>query len=217
MNGFSYYNELIFGGAMRPFRIQALAIFSIILFLSTFSFMHAQKQSEMKPKGTRGNRVQGKWIIPTPTEQGIFTGTWFYIDRNMRFVFFIKEEDGIHKIKIRWEMGNDESFETDWDGKCLYKFRGYDGIVNLEISNPNDRNNLKGKWKWQYLTDTVERVEQSEIEIYRSENGRKLVWLLPDFERIIKKGDNSRRYAYENMHILRKVSDRIIDWEDIPF
>ena len=96
-------------------------------------------------------------------------------------------------------------------------FQGYEGRFNFQTINPEDKNTIAGEWEWIYTTDTMERIQRSKFSIYRAADGRKLVWMLPDFEHIIQKGDDSSRYAYEDFHIFRKISDRIIDWEDIPF
>lgn len=202
---------------MNSFRLKAMVILLTLLFFFASSMPFAQKDIRKKPRGSAYVRPEGVRTIPAKTEEGIFTGTWYYIDRDMQFAFFIKEEEGQNKIKIRWKMRSGEEFETGWDGRCQYMFRGYEGKANLKISNPHDKNELKGDWEWIYTTDTMTRTERAAFTIYRAEDGRKLVWMLPDFERIIQGEKKSKIYAYEDMHIFRKVSDRIVDWDDIPF
>ncbi len=202
---------------MRFIKIKTVTIFILLLFLSFIPILSEQERIPGKEDRRIHPRAKGKRRIPPPTERGKFSGTWFYVDRDKRFVFFIKEIEGKNKIKIKWVKDSGEMFETDWNGKCQYKFAGYDAHVTMEISNPEDKNLLKGKWSWQYLTDSMERAEQASFHIYRAEDGRKLVWILPDFEQTIKRGEKSKVYSYKDMHILRKVSDRIVNWGDIPF
>jgi len=161
--------------------------------------------------------VDGARHIPAQSNDGKFSGTWFYVDRDQRFALFFKEEEGTIKIKLRWQMNVGESFETDWDGKCKYMFRGNEGNVNLALSNPENKNILEGTWLWQYGLDSGGRTEKATFKIYRSEKGFKLAWIMPDWERVVKQGEKTRKMKIEQMHILRKASDRIILWEEIPF
>lgn len=202
---------------MNPLKLKTTALLLAFLFLFASFGLFAQQKVKKRPRGSAPSKAQGVRVIPAKTEEGIFTGTWYYIDREKRFAFFIKEEDGYNLLKIRWKMRGGEEFETDWNGKCQYMYKGYEGKANLVISNPGDKNELKGEWEWTYSTDTITRIERSKFTLYRAEDGRKLVWMLPDFERVIQNGDQSKKYSYEDLHIFRKASDRIVDWEDIPF
>ncbi len=202
---------------MNSLKLKIAAVLLTFLFVVTPSGVLAQEKVKKMPKGSPSSKAQGVRTIPAKTEEGSFAGTWFYIDRDKRFAFFIKEEDGNNMLKVRWKMRGGEEFETGWDGKCQYMYKGYEGKASLVISNPKDRNELKGEWEWTYATDTMTRIERSNFTIYRAEDGRKLVWMLPDFERIIQSGEQSKKHSYEDMHIFRKISDRIVDWEDIPF
>jgi hypothetical protein len=202
---------------MNSLKLKTIVFPLIFLFLFTSSGFFAQEKVKKTPKPTGYKAREGVRTIPTKTEEGTFAGTWYYIDRDKRFVFFIEEEKGKNKIKIRWKSREGEEFETGMDGKCQYMYKGYEGKVTLKISNPKDKNELKGEWEWIYTADTMTRIERSTFTIYRAEDGRKLVWMLSDFERIIQSGEQSKKYGYEDMHILRKVSDRIVDWEYLPF
>lgn len=204
------------GGQMRLSNLKVITFSVVVLLLFSLSAPMAQKEIKKQPKGSH-NKSVGKRTIPAQTDKGSFVGTWYYIDRNQQFAIFIMQKGKKHKIKIQWKMNTREEFETDWEGECQYKFEGFDGEVRLKVLNPNDINSLKGEWEWSYDMGDMKRTEKSSFTMYRAEDGRKLVWMLPDFKRIIQRGDQSRTYAYENMHILRKSSDRIVDWEDITF
>ncbi len=159
----------------------------------------------------------GKRRTPDPTTEGTFVGTWFYIDRDMRFAFYFKEEEGKIQAKLRWEIHHGEMFETDWDGKCTYMYGGNEGVVHLDIANPENKNQLEGKWSWRFGSGSGERLEEGTFTIYRSEKGLKLAWIMPDWFKSFKSGDKQKKYQYEQMHILRKASNRLIQWEEIPF
>jgi len=161
--------------------------------------------------------ISGARHTPEQTGEGTFLGTWFYVDRDQRFALFFKEEAGKIKAKIMWYVNSEESFETDWDGKCAYMFRGYEGNVSLQISNPGNKELLEGKWLWQYRFVSSERIESGTFKMYRFEKGFKLAWIMPDWARVVKAGDKEKGLKLDQMHILRKASNRIISWEEIPF
>ncbi len=159
----------------------------------------------------------GKRHIPVPTSEGTFMGTWFYVDRDMRFAIYFREEEGKIQAKLRWEIYHSEMFETDWDGKCTYMYEGNEGNVHLDIANPENKDQLEGKWSWRLGSGTGERIEEGTFTIYRSEKGLKLAWIMPDWSQRFKSGEKEKKYKYEQMHILRKASNRLIQWDEIPF
>ncbi|MEW5805881.1 MAG: hypothetical protein AB1756_00755 [Acidobacteriota bacterium] len=162
-------------------------------------------------------RVEGGRRVPPPTEKGSFVGTWYYVDRDQQFAIFLMKEGRKVKAKLRWEMKTGESFETDWDGECRYMYRGNEGIVHFDIANPGNKKRLDGKWLWQYKYGANERKEMATFNIYRAEEGLKLVWLMPDWQKVFREGDKEKKMKFQQMHILRKASERIINWEEIPF
>ena len=126
--------------------------------------------------------------------------------------------DGDHpEVKLRFQsMGSGESFETDWNGQSTYVLNRGNGTFSCDVTTGNE-NQLSGNWFWRLEYPNSSRTETSPIRMFRLEDGRMLRIEFPEFERtLVKRG--KRTYSKVNHSwSFRKISRRILLWDELPF
>jgi len=156
--------------------------------------------------------------VPTRTDNGDFGGTWIYVNRDYMFALWLSEHDGKPIARIRFQGNGNliEAFETDWEGLSNYSVQGYPARFNFRL-NEADPDLLKASWDWDLDFRGSARREKGEVEVYRSGDGRQLVMNFLEFERVIESTSGDRRFALPQVWTFRKLSKRLVLWEELPF
>ncbi len=161
---------------------------------------------------------QGGSRVPLPerTDAGTFVGTWYWVSRDASVALWIRETRRKPELKLRYlNTGHAESFETDWNGRAEYVFAGKLGKFSLE-STERDANTIRGRWHWLLGPEDRGRTETARVTLYRADDGRSLVMNFEDLERSIG-GASGTRLRYEQVWVLRKATDRLAPWDELPF
>jgi len=156
--------------------------------------------------------------LPQPSSAGRWDGTWMYISRDVRMALWMKEDEGKPVAKFRFEgtlMGT-EAFETDWTGSARYFVQDHQATFDFTITEAGP-DAITAGWDWILDMRGSSRTEKSEIDLYRSGDGRRLVMHFKDFERIIESGGKKRILDAPQAWTFRKMSRRLVLWEELPF
>jgi len=155
--------------------------------------------------------------LPEATDRGTWDGTWIYVSRDVRMALWLTRDKGktIAKIQFQGTISGDEAFETDWTGTANYSVQDLPGIFEFTLKN-DDPDRLEADWYWSLDLRGSSRTENADIQMYRAGNGRRMVMYFKDFERIVKSGGNTRRFALPQAWTFRKLSRRLALWEELP-
>ena len=155
--------------------------------------------------------------LPEPTASGEWEGTWVYISRDVRLALWMKEDEGKPIVKLRFEgtLRTTEIFETDWTGKARYFVQDHPGIFEftLEETGPDM---IQADWDWVLDMRGSSRSEKSDIEMYRAGDGRRLVMFFKNFKRTINSGGTEKVHDFPQSWTFRKLSRRLVLWEELP-
>ena len=206
-------------------RLTPLIAASLVL-VSSAAFGQGEKQEEPKPPTTTtsyevpitSSRGRSAIAIPNRTDNGEWSGTWIYVNRDYQFALWLSEDDGKPIAKLRF-MGNGnlvEAFETDWKGRADYSVQGFPGRFELRMQEVGP-DVMKAIWDWDLDFQGSARRESAEIEMFRAGDGRQLVMHFKDFERVIESASGDQRYALPQSWTFRKLSRRLVLWEELPF
>lgn len=181
--------------------------------LLTLALVAAWAQSTAQVPGS--GRVQTP--VPERTDAGQWHGTWFYANRDVKMVLWLRQEQGRLQLKLRYsDTSSAESFETDWDGHATYRHDGFPGEFAIGLT-ASDENTIKGSWHWQLDRTRWVRKDTGAFTLYRTGDGRSLAWLFDEFERKITSGGQERELPPEYSWTFRKASTRMALWDEIPF
>jgi hypothetical protein len=165
--------------------------------------------------GTRYARTR-----PEPTTAGRFEGTWVFYSVKQRFAFFVREEEGAYELKVRWLSQGAETFETDFTGRAAYTFRGFPAEVSFDVDQEaSNENVIEGDYLRQlFLEEGDYRKEWGRFRLERAIEGRTLVWSFLKYEQEYRTLDKIEAGSKDDIfYLLRKVSHRVVDWEEIPW
>ena len=185
--------------------------------------------------GVAGQEVQSKTVIktevpiksslgrmglglPAPSSNGTWTGTWMYISRDIRMALWMSEEQGEPAVKFRYEssMRSTEKFETDWAGQARYFVQDHPGVFEFTIGETGP-DLIQAVWDWELDMRGSSRTEKGDVEMYRAGDGRRLVMFFKNFERIIRSGGKQKVHDFPQAWTFRKMSRRLVLWEELPF
>jgi hypothetical protein len=188
--------------------------------MSTRSSKHAIVCLLLAASLTAGTaHSQAPKMIPPParSDAGDWTGTWYYVNRDSRFVFWIQLEQGLPQVKVRYlSLSNLEGFETDWQGQAQYDHQGSPVTFSLDLVE-RDANTIKGKWSWELLRANGVRRETADVTMYRALDGRQLAVVFENYKRIVVAGDERLEVANDFSWSFRKASSRMVRWDELPF
>jgi hypothetical protein len=161
-------------------------------------------------------RVSRKVI--EPSNEGVWDGTWFYVNRDGRMVMWIKTEQGVPKIKLRYiSTATAEGFETDWNGEAEYQMPKSKGFFSLNIKKRN-ADLIEGHFDWRLEGEHSTRQEEGDYTMYRTGDGR---FFVLDFSRHTKSLSSSakgkRTYESTPSWTFQKASKRLALWDELPF
>jgi hypothetical protein len=156
--------------------------------------------------------------LPEPTSQGKWDGTWIYISRDVRLALWMAQDEGKPIVKLRFEgtLRGTESFETDWMGKASYFVEDHPGKFAFELKETGP-DLIVADWDWELDMRGSSRTEKADIEMYRAGDGRRLVMHFKDFERIVRSGGREKVQDFPQAWTFRKMSRRLVLWEELPF
>jgi hypothetical protein len=152
------------------------------------------------------------------SDRGEWHGTWYYANRDMRFVLWLRSngEAVALKAQVATTLAPPELFVTDWNGSATYNMERGSGTFQLELTS-SDPDTLKGNWTWDLDLKDSARLEHGAFEAYRGGDGRMLVLNFSDFERVYRRGQKYETYPSRHTMTFRKVSKRLVQWDEIPF
>jgi len=158
---------------------------------------------------------QGSFDPPIPTEQGVWDGTWFYVNRDAQVALWIRSVGKI-EVRLRYHSLIDtEGFETDWDGNATYAVRGRPAEFHLEITEA-DANTMRGNWTRNLEGDGA-REESAKVSLYRTDDGRRLAIVFEEFLRVMHIGDREMHITPSHAWTFVKASKRLVAWDEIPY
>ena len=167
----------------------------------------AQKPASPAPAGQHRDRP--------PVDEGSFHGTWTYVHRDGRTAMWIDTSGDKTRIKVQYQgISIPEGFVSDWDGNATYIFAGEPGTFEMKVTEASD-NRIHGTWFWDVQFETVGRSERGVFTLYRVGDGRQLVVDFSEFQKVLRKGDKVSRYDGAPAWGFKKVSKRIVLWDEV--
>ena len=159
-----------------------------------------------------------KVATPEATDEGDFYGTWWFHSKDQKAALWIKEEDGVTKVKMQLlVLHTSESMATDWDGEAKYVHRGRTGRLAITFDETGD-DLLSGSWNWELTRLDWKRLETADIKLYRTGGGRTMVAEFDNFDRTYEGGASSTTLDTKHqVWVFVKGSRRIARWEELPF
>jgi hypothetical protein len=156
--------------------------------------------------------------LPEPTANGVWEGTWLYVSRDVILAMWLTEEQGKLIAKFRFEgtLRATEAFETDWTGKASYFVQDHPGTFEFTLKETGP-DVIEADWDWVLDMRGSLRSEKSDIEMFRAGDGRRLVMFFKVFERVIESGGSRKVHDAPQAWTFRKMSRRLVLWEELPF
>jgi len=153
---------------------------------------------------------------PEPTDAGVWDGTWYYVNRDIRVAIWLKTEKGKPKIKLRYAgSATLEGFITDWDGTAEYEFREKPGTFSLNIKK-RDKDRIVGRWEWKLQLGKNARIEEGDYTLFRTGDGRFMVLEFDEYVRTLRTSKGDRVYRTHPAWTFRKASKRLVLWDELP-
>lgn len=154
--------------------------------------------------------------VPVASSEGVWDGTWIYVNRDRQIALWFKTEGGAPKVKLRYlDLSSGEGFETDWEGKSEYEVRQSKGRFSLGPTR-RDAARIEGHWDWVLEAGKGARIEVGDYHMYRTGDGRYLAMNFEELERTVH-GSNDRVYTGSVSLTFIKVSKRLVLWDELPF
>ena len=152
------------------------------------------------------------------SDRGTWHGTWYYANRDIRLVVWLRSDGETTRARAQAITTTvpPETFETDWDGAASYSLERGEGSFRLELTS-GDLNTLNGNWTWNLDLGDSERNDSGAFTMYRGGDGRMMILNFSDFERVYRRGSKYETYPSEHTMTFRKVSKRLVQWDEIPF
>jgi len=160
---------------------------------------------------------RGRVFVPAPTSEGNWDGTWMYKSRDFYLALWARSVDGKPELKLQYMgLATPEAFETDWSGDAVYYVAGEQATFHLAVEE-GGADRFRGRWDWDVQFQDSGRTERGSFEGYRSGDGRTLNLEFDKLERIISRLGKEKHLVASPVWSFRKVSRRLIRWDEIPF
>jgi hypothetical protein len=185
------------------------------VFLTTVSF------AGPPPRRIKGDLpIAGRvgTAVPERTDAGVWEGTWYYVYRDGWMALWIRPGgDGKPEVKLRYQsLATSEAFETDWNGRATYYLAGQPATFELSLDERTDTT-IRGRWRWDVQFEDSGRTETGRFQMYRAADGRQLVLRFDEWELVIRRRDQIKRYSRPPAWTFVKASKRLVLWDEIPF
>ncbi len=154
--------------------------------------------------------------IPERTDRGNWDGTWLYVSRDGRLALWMRTSEGKLEAKFRYESYRAaETFETAWDGRADYEAQNHPGTFAVTIEEA-DADTARGTWLWELKLPGATRFERGRFTLYRADDGRTLVVHFSHYEKKIRRGEREGGFEGEHVIVFRKLSKRLVLWDELP-
>ena len=203
----------------RKLGLTGCGIIFLVLLLCVGSVTLGQQAEQPKVDEretfTDWGRVSRKVI--EASNEGVWDGTWYYVNRDSRMVMWIKTEDGVPQIKFQYtSTASSEGFVTDWNGNAKYTLPSADGSFSLNIEK-RDADVVEGRWDWRLEGENSSRVEQGDYRMYRTGDGRFFVIDFSDFSKTMTGRKGKRVFETHPAWTFKKASKRLVLADELPF
>lgn len=186
-----------------------------IVLLCAVSVPAAQQTQEAPEDLTEYGRAARR--MNEPSDRGTWDGTWVYVNRDSRVVMWIKTENDVPQVKLRYSStASPEGFETDWEGNAEYTMRNFPARFSLNFTQ-RDANRIKGRWEWRLGTERQARIEEADYTLFRTGDGRFMTLDFENFKRVVRSGDEEQVYTAYPAWTFAKASKRLVLWDELPF
>ncbi len=155
-------------------------------------------------------------LRPEFTDRGEWKGTWFYANRDVRVMFWLREDDsGKPEFRLQlFNMSAPEQFTTDWNGKATYDVEGNPGRFSLTpIEVGPDL--IRARWEWEVVFVDSARRETADVTIRRTGDGRRFAMTFEPVRREIERFGETSTYEYAQVWTFSKASKRQIIWDEL--
>jgi len=194
-----------------------IVFLAVLLCAGTSTFGQQAEQPTTDPNEVFTDRGRTSRKVIPPSNEGVWDGTWYYVNRDSRFVMWIKTEDGVPQIKFQYlSTASAEGFATDWNGNATYKMPHADGSFSLNIKK-RDANVIEGRWDWRLEGSSSFRAEQGDYRMYRTGDGRYFVMDFSDYYRTLSGRKGERVFETHPSWTFRKASKRLVLFDELPF
>jgi hypothetical protein len=169
----------------------------------------------------------GRNEVPAETSAGRFAGTWYRIEPGMKQVVQFRRGAGdAWEIRFIWETRDEFRIDTGWKPRLDFTFRGRAGsfelafrsapssATRLVFHNRRDQEGMHGN----------HLVEEGDVALFRSGDGRILVWLQDPLATTIAVPDpiapyeaDGQRQEQQRLWVFMKAAHRLIEWDEIPW
>lgn len=155
--------------------------------------------------------------IIEPSHEGIWDGTWMYVNRNARMVMWIKTEDGLPQVKFQYlSTSSSEGFVTDWTTRAEYEMPRANGKFSMNVKK-RDAKVIEGRWEWRLDSENSSRTEEGDYRIYRTGDGRFFVIDFVEYRKTLVGKRGERVFTTHPAWTFQKVSKRLVLWDELPF
>jgi len=153
-----------------------------------------------------------------PTSRGDWFGTWIHKSRDFNFALWIRPgPDGLPQLKFQYlGLGKAEGFATGWDEPVRYGLRRGEGQFGVALT-ARSADRLEGRWEWTVDLGSSGREEHGVFSMYRVFDGRTLYIDYSQMEKVLRREGKESRMQLPHKLAFRKVSRRVVDWEEISF
>jgi len=190
--------------------MRRLILVATVLFVLAITALAPPLPAHVQPLPWRGDLK-----LADRTDNGTWDGTWVYLSRDFRVVIWMRTVDGAPQLKLRYmSLAAAEGFATDWSGTAEYRVRHSEARFAMTVAEA-DANLVAGTWDWVLDLGGSSREEEAGFTMYRAGDGRALVVNFVDFVKRIRRGDEVRQYTTPQAWTFRKVSSRLVRWEEI--
>ena len=164
---------------------------------------------------------------PAATSDGRFEGTWYRLEPGMKQVVQLRRgANDAWEIRFIWESRDELRIDTGWKPRVEFTVRGMAGSFELALVQPrSDAPRLVCRYRLdQDGARKSHLIEEGDVALYRAGDGRSLVWLQDPLTTKVEIPDPIAPYEADGQHeeqqrlwIFMKASNRVIEWDEIPW
>ena len=167
------------------------------------------------PASPQTSRETGTLEVAKQSDRGDWNGTWYYVSRDFRIIIWMRTTKGKPELQLQYRSAAAaEGFVTDWTGEANYEVRRVPANFAMKIEQ-GDLNTASGSWDWTLDFGDSSRVEKAGFKLYRAGDGRSMVVLFEDLERVVRRGSSDRRHEIARAWSFRKASRRHVRWDEV--
>jgi len=180
--------------------------------------------------GAAALAAKGTIEVPPRSSDGTFEGTWYRVEPGWKQVLQFRraggQADAPWEVRLRWQTGAGFDIDTGWQSRTEFTFNGFPGLLLLQPdpARSGDDEVVLGYHREQDGARKMHLVEEGEARVFRAHEGRGLVWLQDPLTTSVVLGepmypdevqDKPRRE--QRVWIFMKASNRIIEWDEVPW